>query len=65
VVPGSPAERAGIVAGDVLLELDGRPVADLGAFAAALKGYKPGDKAVAKLRRGATESQRTIDLAER
>jgi putative serine protease PepD len=65
VVPESPAARAGIVAGDVLLELDGRPVADLGAFAAALKAYEPGDKVIAKLRRADAESLKTVDLAER
>ncbi len=65
VVPDSPAARAGIAAGDVLLTLDGKAVGDLSAFAAALKNYKPGDKVRATLRRGESESERTVDLAER
>jgi aminopeptidase N len=65
VVPGSPAARAGIVAGDVLLELDGKPVTDLGGFAAALKGYEPGDKVAARVRHGEAETLKTVDLTER
>ena len=38
VAPGSPAERAGLRAGDVLAAVDGRPLADASALAAALIG---------------------------
>jgi carboxyl-terminal processing protease len=31
VIPGSPAARAGLLRGDALVEIDGRPVAELGA----------------------------------
>nr|MCU0761274.1 M20/M25/M40 family metallo-hydrolase [Steroidobacteraceae bacterium] len=65
VVPGSPAARAGFAAGDVLLALDDRPVADLGGFAAALKRYAPGDKVAARRLRDGVESILTVDLAER
>ena len=43
VVPGSPAELAGIQAGDVLLEMNGEKVAGLGAFSDFLKTLAPGD----------------------
>ncbi|MFO1457630.1 MAG: M20/M25/M40 family metallo-hydrolase [Steroidobacteraceae bacterium] len=65
VVPNSPAARAGFEAGDVLLEVDGQAVNDLGAFSAALKHYKPGDKVKAKRRHGDADSVVTVDLSER
>lgn len=42
VVPGSPAEKAGLKAGDVLIECDGAPVAGLDAAARAIGGKKVG-----------------------
>ena len=65
VVPGSPAARAGFETGDVLLEIDGEAVNDLGAFAAVLKRFKPGDKVSAKRRRGTADATLSVDLAER
>jgi S1-C subfamily serine protease len=40
---GSPAEQAGLQAGDVLVEFAGKPIADLQAYAYALRDQKPGD----------------------
>lgn len=40
---GSPAERAGLQAGDVIVEFDGKPVADIYAYTYALRDKKPGD----------------------
>jgi S1-C subfamily serine protease len=42
-MPGSAAEEAGIVAGDVLVAVDGEEVADLRLFSAILKARVPGD----------------------
>jgi len=39
----SPAEQAGLRAGDVIVEFDGKPIADLYAYAYALRDKKPGD----------------------
>ncbi|MRW90009.1 RIP metalloprotease RseP [Duganella sp. FT80W] len=38
VLPGSPAERAGLRSEDVLLSIDGAPVTDAGAFIEAVQG---------------------------
>lgn len=40
---GSPADRAGLQGGDVIVEFDGKPVADIYAYTYALRDKKPGD----------------------
>ena len=40
---GSPAEKAGLQAGDVVVEFDGKPVEDIYAYTYALRDKKPGD----------------------
>ncbi len=52
VLDGSPAQKAGIAAGDVLLAIDGQEIADLKAYSAILKAHKPGDVVKVRLRRG-------------
>ncbi len=65
VVPGSPAALAGITGGDILQQLDGKPVATLGAFSDALKTMKPGQEVVARLRRGEQDIEVRVKLTER
>ena len=43
VRPGSPADKAGLMAGDVIVEFAGRPVNDLYEYSDALRTHKPGD----------------------
>ena len=42
ILPDGPAEKAGLRAGDVIVELNGRPVADSDALVAMVVGTKPG-----------------------
>lgn len=63
--PGSPAAAAGLQEGDVLTQVDGRPVGSLGDFSAVLKGLSAGQTvAVTYLRDGASHTAQ-VKVVER
>ncbi len=43
IVNDSPAAKAGLVAGDIMVEFDGLPITGLNDYAYALRGKQPGD----------------------
>jgi hypothetical protein len=43
VTPGSPADKGGLKAGDLVVEMGGTPVTDLYTYTDALYAHKPGD----------------------
>lgn len=49
---GSPADSAGLKAGDVVVELGGRTVTDLQTYSDALYSFKPGDEVEIVVMRG-------------
>lgn len=65
VLPGGPADRAGVRHGDELLKLGDRPLDSFDALAAVLNAYRPGDRAIVALRRGQAEQLLTITFGER
>jgi S1-C subfamily serine protease len=65
VMPGSGAEKAGIVAGDVIVALDGEAVADLRSFSTLLKSHAPGDKVEVTVSRGGEETTVSAVLGAR
>ncbi len=58
-----PAERAGLLAGDVLIEVDGRPVQSARTATAILRQYRPGDVITAKVQRSGEVVEIRIKLA--
>lgn len=62
---GSPAEQAGLHAGDVIVEFDGKEVADIYAFTYALREKKPGDEVVVVVEREGRRITTRAVLAER
>lgn len=65
VEPGSPADKAGVLLGDVLIEIDGQSVADTDAVQEALRLQKPGNSINLKLVRGGSMVTVNLELAAR
>jgi hypothetical protein len=65
VVSGSPAEKAGVKEGDVLLRVDGTDVVNLQGFSGILKGLVPGQTVSVVLRRSAQELTLLVTVVER
>ncbi len=65
VRPDSPADKAGLTEGDVLLQIGDFEVADLQAMTDALRSYKAGDSAVVRYRRGSEERSTTVVFGQR
>jgi len=64
-VPGSPAEKAGMQAGDILTHLDGKAVSNLGGFNEILKTLEPGQKVELRWTRAGAAQQATVELVAR
>lgn len=65
VNPGGAAERAGLMRGDVLVEIDGQPVNRIADVRLALWDRKPGERvraAVRRMRRFGAASARNIEV---
>ena len=65
VSPGSPAAAAGIRPGDVLVSLDGTPLADVRGYSAALKSHQAGDTVELTVRRDGEGMTLTATLVGR
>jgi len=63
VSEGSPAEKAGMKAKDVILEIGGEKVKDMEAYMAAMRKFKPGDKTKLKVMRGKNPMTLEVEFA--
>lgn len=64
VTPGSPADKAGIVAGDIVLEINTIKVDGLNTLLSVTQKYKPGDKIGLKIQRGNKIINKVVVLDE-
>jgi serine protease Do len=64
IEPGSPAEAAGVVPGDLLESIDGAVVDDIEAVALRIARSTPGQALGLRLRRGGEPLELTVEVAE-
>lgn len=64
VIEGQPAEKAGIKAGDVIIEVGGKAARDVEQFRRMVAEYAPGSTVEFKLIRDGREQRKRIRLAE-
>ncbi len=63
--PGSPAEHAGFLAGDVLLQLGEVKLANIYDFTYSLQHYKPGDVVLVRFERDGQMEETRVTLSSR
>jgi serine protease Do len=64
VSPNSPAKEAGIQRGDIILEVNGKPVADSNQLRMSISMMQPGTELKLKTLRNGTERDATVKLVE-
>ncbi|HEX9660205.1 MAG TPA: PDZ domain-containing protein, partial [Rhodothermales bacterium] len=62
VLDDRPGAKAGLEAGDVVVELGGAPVKDVYSYMEALSGFKRGDQAEIVVKRGEEEVRRQVEF---
>jgi putative serine protease PepD len=65
VAPDSPAESAGLIPGDIITGIDGRPVRDPDDVADAIKGLEPGDDIEVEADRDGEQRSFDVELEAR
>jgi putative serine protease PepD len=65
VAPDSPAAKAGIRPGDLVVTIDGKAVENYSELVIAIRNHQPGDKVTLGVVRGGSETTVTATLTER
>lgn len=64
VIPGSPANKAGLVENDIILEINGKKINEKQSLAKEIQNYKPGDEVRLKVYHQGQEKEIKVVLEE-
>jgi serine protease Do len=64
VLPGTPADKAGLKSGDVIIEFDGKKISDANSLRLMTSQMTPASKVQVKLLRNGRENTFTVTIAE-
>lgn len=64
VIPGSPADKAGIVENDIILEINGEKLTDKNTLAKVIQKFKPGDVLTLKVSHRGETKDYSVTLTE-
>lgn len=65
VMSGSPADKAGVMAEDIILELNGKKIESGSSLASLIGRYEAGEEVILKIRRGEKAFNLKVKLGER
>jgi S1-C subfamily serine protease len=65
VMPGSPADKAGLRENDIIVSMNGSVIDDRNSLSTILQRYAPGDKITLKILRQGKEQEISLTLEER
>ncbi len=65
VMSDSPAEKSGLLKGDVIVKFDDKPVKDVKGYSNLLKEHQPGDVVTIEYVRDGEHKTVQLELAER
>jgi putative serine protease PepD len=62
VLPGGPADKAGLKSGDIIVKVDGKAITSADELIVAIRQHQPGDKIQLTVRRNGSEQTFTLTL---
>ncbi|MFL5241132.1 MAG: PDZ domain-containing protein [Gemmataceae bacterium] len=65
IIKDGPADKAGLMANDIVIQIDDKPTKDLNAFREIVLNHKPGDEVIIHFTREGKQAEFRLKIGER